>query len=143
MGLWNQMARGAGEILGRIRSRGSDVADGVADGFGFPRGKPMADPFMRAGQMAGKGARNVADDPWGSAAAAGAGAGAGLGLKAAFGESAGNKIDDASAIQRVIELQQREGRRFTAPEIVEILTAQGMSPEQAEAVASRVLKARG
>jgi hypothetical protein len=142
MSLWSGIGRAAGDIVARIREGADDAALGVRDGFSFPAGKPVADPAMRAGQVLGKGARHVADDPVGSAAVAGVGAGAGLGLKAAFGEAAGNKLDDASAVQRVIELQQQEGRRFTAPEIVEILVAQGMRPEQAEAIASRVLKAR-
>ena len=143
MSLWSQMARGAGDIIGRLREVGPDVALGMRDGFSFPRGLPNSGAALRAGQELGKVGRYAKDNPWQAGAAAGVGAGAGLGLKRAFGDSAAEKIDDATAVQRVIELQQREGRRFTMPEIVEILTAQGMEPEQARAVASRVMKARG
>jgi len=120
------MARGAGDIIGRLREVGPDVALGMRDGFSFPRGLPNSGAALRAGQELGKVGRYAKDNPWQAGAAAGVGAGAGLGLKGAFRD-----------------FQQREGRRFTMPEIVEILTAQGMEPEQARAVASRVAKARG
>ena len=72
MGLWSQMARGAGDILARMREVPGDVVDGVR--YGYARGPKVSDPAMRAGQFVGEQARNVKEDPLGSAAAIGSGA---------------------------------------------------------------------
>ena len=132
MGLWSQMAQGAGDVLRRMRDVPADVADGAF--MGYNRMASPRDPAMRAGEFMGKNARNVKEDPYGAAAALGSGALAGAAINEAMGGT--------NPVEKVISWQQEEGRRFTPAEIVQRLVDDGMDPEEAKVVAMKVQRMR-